>query len=242
MSLISLQKKILSKFINSGAIIPVLQFFLFCLPDFRHVYKKERGGTGINLGDFRTSIEQSRKSLYRKEGVSGWRGSSFERGCLLQIYRLDLTDGVYFFFGVTAFAATAAELSFVGCFSQCTVSWREDFILDLKSNLCVTCATPRNQGEQTVGELYCYCFSQLRRGRWIPLLESGAVVGVFAGFRDKTCRYLHPWRAIGSFSLAGNETAGVNVGNDSKCSTLLLYVLTPIQNCRSDTTQTYLCL
>lgn len=95
----------------------------------------------------------------------GGGGSCFETGCLLQIYRLGLADGVYFSFSVTAFTATAAEPSSAGYFSQCIVSWREDFISDLKSNLCVTCATPRNQGKQTVAESYCYCFSQLRRGR-----------------------------------------------------------------------------
>lgn len=71
LSLVSLQNIFLSKFTNSGVIIQVLLFFMFCLPDFGCMYSKERGGTGINPDDFRrTSIEQSRKSLYRKEGVS----------------------------------------------------------------------------------------------------------------------------------------------------------------------------
>lgn len=117
----------------------------------------ERGGTGTNPDDVRrTSIEQFRKSLYRIEGVSmRGGGSCFETGCLLQIYRLDLAHTVYFFFGVTAFAATAAALSSVAYFLQCRC---EDFILDLKSNLCVTCATPRNQGEANGERVLLFLF------------------------------------------------------------------------------------
>lgn len=66
------QHYILSKFINSGAKIQILCFFCLCQPVFGHMYEKERGGTGINPADFRTHrslvIEQSRKSMYRKEG------------------------------------------------------------------------------------------------------------------------------------------------------------------------------
>lgn len=85
-------------------------------------------------------------------------GSCFETGGLFQIYRLDLAHTVDFFFGVTAFAAAAAALSSGGYFSQCIVSRREDFILDLQSNLCVTCATPRNQGEANGERVLLFLF------------------------------------------------------------------------------------
>lgn len=72
LSLVSLQKKMLSKFINKGVITQVLPVVFSPLPDFGHARMKERGGTGMNPDVFgRTSIEQSRKSFHRKFEVSG---------------------------------------------------------------------------------------------------------------------------------------------------------------------------